>query len=200
MEIFTKDFIKGYFARNKKLILLSLAIFLIFFIIGAIMGRVGAGDNYGAISKAIMESTSPVSISDISGDSIGLFIHNLTADLIVFFFGIFFSIISVLIVIFNAISIGVPFGNDFFYASVTIIPHAIFEYLGGTTFALTVAFLITKFEITAIKKRSIKQALADSYFLKDLLFSVILVVIFLAIAAVIEGHITPQVMMWAFGK
>ena len=70
--------------------------------------------------------------------------------------------------------------------------------MGGSVFALTGAFLITKLEINIIKKRSIKKVISDSYILKDIFFSLILVVIFLFIAAIIEAYVTPAITIAAF--
>ncbi|WP_407416408.1 stage II sporulation protein M [Methanobrevibacter sp.] len=200
MEIFTKEFVKGYFSRNKKVILIALAIFLVFFVIGIIIGNIRVGENYGAITKAMSTSNKTFDFSDVSGGALGLFTHNLMVDLIIVITGILFSVISLLMVIFNAIAIGIPFGSDFYFASLSIIPHFIFEYLGGSVFALTGAFLITKLEISVIKERSIKEVISDTYILKDILFSVVLMVIFLAIAAVIEGYVTPAIVLSSFGK
>lgn len=198
MEVFSKDYIKGYFSRNKKLILIALAILLIFFFMGVIVSNIGAGDNYGSITKAFSQSNKSISFSDVKGDAIGLFAHNLVADLIIFICGILFSVFSVLIVIYNAFTIGVPFGADMYFALVSILPHFIFEYVGGSVFALTGAFLITKLEINIIKKRSIKKVISDSYILKDIFFSLILVVFFLVIAAIIEAYVTPAITIAAF--
>ena len=72
--------------------------------------------------------------------------------------------------------------------------------MGGSVFALTGAFLITKLEISAIKKRSVKEAFLDSYVLKDIIFTLILMVIFLLVAAIIEAYATPMITLIAFGK
>ena len=145
-------------------------------------------------------SNSDVSIpfTEVSGGAIGLFIHNLSVDLIILIGGFLFSIISLVLVIFNAVAIGIPFGGDFYFASLSIIPHFIFEYLGGSVFSLTGAFLITKMEIDIIKKRSVKEAVSDSYILKDILFSLVLTMIFLLIAAVVEAYVTPAIVVAAF--
>lgn len=200
MELFTKKFIKGYFSRNKKLILISLVILIVFVIIGAIAGNIFAGEKYGMISKMMSETNKSISYSDIAGDAVGLFTHNLLVDLVVFIGGILFSIISLILVIFNAVAIGAPFGSDLYFAMVLVFPHFIFEYVGGSVFALTGAFLITKLEISAIKKRSVKEAFSDSYILKDIIFTLILMVIFLLIAAIIEAYATPMITIIAFGK
>lgn len=199
IEIFTKEYIKGYFSRNKKLILIALAIFLVFFVIGIIVGNIQIGDNYGAITKEMSKSNVSIPFAEVSGGAIDLFIHNLSVDLIIFIAGFLFSIISLLVVIFNAVAIGLPFGGDFYFASLSIIPHFIFEYLGGSIFSLTGAFLITKMEIDIIKKRSVKEAVSDSYILKDILFSLILMVIFLFIAAFVEAYVTPAIVIATFG-
>ena len=157
MELFTKKFIKGYFSRNKKLILISLVILIVFVIIGAIAGNIFAGEKYGMISKMMSETNKSISYSDIAGDAVGLFTHNLFVDLMVFIGGILFSIISLILVIFNAVAIGAPFGSDLYFAMVSVFPHFIFEYVGGSVFALTGAFLITKLEISAIKKEVLKK-------------------------------------------
>lgn len=198
IEIFTKEYIKGYFSRNKKIILIVLAIFLIFFVIGIIEGNIQAGDNYGLITKQMSNSDVSIPFAEVSGGAIGLFIHNLLVDLIIFIGGFLFSIISLLLIIFNAAAIGIPFGGDFYFASLSIIPHFIFEYLGGSVFSLTGAFLITKMEIDIIKKRSVREAVSDSYILKDILFSLVLMVIFLLIAAVVEAYATPAIVIAAF--
>ena len=200
MKLFTKEFIKGYFSRNKKLILISLVILLVFVIIGAIAGNIFAGEKYGMFFKMMSETNKSISYSDIAGDAVGLFTHNLFVDLMVFIGGILFSIISFILVIFNAVAIGAPFGSDLYFAMVSVFPHFIFEYVGGSVFALTGAFLITKLEISAIKKRSVKEAFSDSYILKDIIFTLILMVIFLLIAAIIEAYATPMITIMAFGK
>jgi len=200
MKLFTKEFIKGYFSRNKKLILISLVILLVFVIIGAIAGNIFAGEKYGMFSKMMSETNKSISYSDIAGDAVGLFTHNLFVDLMVFIGGILFSIISLILVIFNAVAIGAPFGGDLYFSMVSIFPHFIFEYMGGSVFALTGAFLITKLEISAIKKRSVKEAFLDSYVLKDIIFTLILMVILLLVAAIIEAYATPMITLIAFGK
>ena len=65
MKVFSKDYIKGYFSRNKKLILIALAILLIFFFMGVIVSNIGAGDNYGSITKAFSQSNKSISFSDV---------------------------------------------------------------------------------------------------------------------------------------
>ena len=57
MKVFSKDYIKGYFSRNKKLILIALAILLIFFFMGVIVSNIGAGDKKQA-KELISLSTS----------------------------------------------------------------------------------------------------------------------------------------------
>lgn len=87
-----------------------------------------------------------------------LFLHNFSADLFVIVGGLLFSVISVLSIIFNAVSIGSSFGMDFTFSAVTILPHGIIEY-AASVFSLACAFNITKLEIEMIKNRSFMQTL-----------------------------------------
>ena len=57
---------------------------------------------------------------------------------------------------------------------------------------------LKKLQLNIIKKRSIKKVISDSYILKDIFFSLILVVIFLFIAAIIEAYVTPAITIAAF--
>lgn len=66
-----------------------------------------------------------------------------------------FSFISVILVLYNGIGIGIPFGSDFTYACTSILPHGIIEYL-ALAVSLAIAFNITKIEIKVIKKEKLK--------------------------------------------
>lgn len=191
----------GFFKRNKKIIIISFVIFIVFALIGGVVSGILAGENGGRITKAIMEmpknGTNPglgftVSFSEI-------FIHNLCVSIMIILGGILFSIISVIITVFNAFSIGAPFGSDFTFAALSILPHSIIEY-SATTLSLAVAFMITKLEIKMIKERSFMATLRESKTeLKDILVLIIVIVVLLFIASLIEGFITPVVVTSYFG-
>ena len=193
----------GFFKRNWKLLVISLAIFLIFAFGSAAVANMFAGDHLNEVSNTFevakinnitLNETKSVSIS-----STELFIHNLGVDLIIIAGGIFLSIPSLILTIFNAIDIAAVFGLDFKFAAASILPHAIFEYL-ATVLGLTIAFLITKLEIRIIKAKNIKNALTENRtILKDILVLFIVTVVLLLIAAIIEGHITGMIVNMVYG-
>ena len=194
---------KEFFKRNKKLLLISLTIFLIFAIGGAIFSFISAGEHYGMISKALFQAKANgtlVSNDDVpKSTSLGLFLHNIIADFAVIAGGLLFSVISVLIVIFNAVIIGIPFGNDFVYSAVTILPHGIIEY-SASIFALAAAFKITQIEIKMIKNRRFRDTLNEhKRELKDILIMIVIVAVLLVIAAVIEANFVEPIMLWYYG-
>ncbi len=194
---------KEFFKRNKKVLRISLVIFIIFAVGGAIFGFIAIGDNYGMISKTIyqMKANGTISYNATAAnlDTFDLFLHNVCANFIIIAGGLLFSVISVLVTIFNAVSIGAPFGTDLNYFAVTILPHAIFEY-AATIIALACAFNITKLEIRMIKERSIKSVLSESdRELKDILIMIVLVAVLLAVAAVIECNLIEPIMKLYFG-
>lgn len=191
----------GFFKRNKKIIIISFVIFILFALAGMIVSNMIVGDQVGKISKAMMEmpKNGTGANLDIGMSSLDLFIHNFSVSVIIIAGGILFSIISFLVTVFNAFSIGAPFGSDPVFALVSILPHSIFEY-SATTLSLAVAFLITKLEIKMIRQRSFMGTLRESETeLKDILVLIIVIVVLLAVAAVIEAYITPMVVKAYFG-
>ena len=191
----------GFFKRNKKIIIISFVIFILFALAGMIVSNMIVGDQVGKISKAMMEmpKNGTGANLDIGMSSLDLFIHNFSVSVIIIAGGILFSIISFLVTVFNAFSIGAPFGSDPVFALVSILPHSMFEY-SATTLSLAVAFLITKLEIKMIRQRSFMGTLRESETeLKDILVLIIVIVVLLAVAAVIEAYITPMVVKAYFG-
>ena len=191
----------GFFKRNKKIIIISFVIFILFALAGMIVSNMVVGDQVGKISKAMMEmpKNGTGANLDIGMSSLDLFIHNFSVSVIIIAGGILFSIISFLVTVFNAFSIGAPFGSDPVFALVSILPHSIFEY-SATTLSLAVAFLITKLEIKMIRQRSFMGTLRESETeLKDIRVLIIVIVVLLAVAAVIEAYITPVIVKAYFG-
>ena len=194
---------REFFKRNKKVLLISLVIFLIFAVGAAVFTFINIGDHYGQITKGFLQAkangTLSVNESMPKLNTFDLFLHNLFADLIVIVGGLLFSVISVLIIIFNAISIGMPFGTDLTFFSVTILPHGIIEY-AASIFSLACAFKITKLEVEMIKTKSFTNVLKEHRReLKDILIMIAVVVVLLAVAAVIECNIVELVVKWYFG-
>ena len=194
---------REFFKRNKKVLLISLVIFLIFAVGAAVFTFINIGDHYGQITKGFLQAkadgTLSVNESMPKLNTFDLFLHNLFADLIVIVGGLLFSVISLLIVIFNAISIGMPFGYDFTFHALTILPHGIIEY-AALIFSLACAFKITKLEVEMIKTKSFKNVLNEHRReLKDILIMIVVVVVLLAVAAVIECNFVEPIVKWYFG-
>ena len=193
---------KEFFKRNKKVILVSLIIFILFAVASAITAFIMIGDNYGVISRNITQAIANGTVADdsnLSMNTLGLFLHNLSANLIIIAGGLLFSVISILVTVFNAVSIGSPFGMDPAYFAPTILPHGIIEYT-ATVFSLAAAFKITQLEITVIKTRNLRNTLSNhNRELKDILIMIIIIIVLLAIAAVIECNFTINFAMWIFG-
>jgi uncharacterized membrane protein SpoIIM required for sporulation len=197
---------RGFIKRNRKVLLISLAIFVVFAVASALAGFFMIGDDYGAITNAINEVSSEnggamESSEDIlmRNETLEFFVHNLSSDLIVVVGGLLFSVISVIVAAYNAVCIGYPFGMDFTFAAVSILPHGIIEY-ASTVIALAAAFNITKLEIEMIRKRSIRDVLSRRRAeLKDILVMIVIVVILLLVAAIIEGNVTGLVISWFYG-
>lgn len=196
-----KIFEEGFYKRNKKVILIAVMIMLISALAGAGIAFLNADGQYNKISSMIKSHTSDTGSDnvDLGIDAVELFIHNLTADCITVLGGFLFSIISVLIVVFNGVSIGAPFGIDFPFAAPSILPHGIIEYFAGAL-ALAVAFKITRLEINVIKNRNLRDTLKEHEIdIRDTFSIVVVMVILLAVAAVIEAYITPMICNWYFG-
>lgn len=190
----------GFITRNRKIILIAIAVMLISAIAGATIAYLNANGEYNVISNAM--KSHPVQNStnnNIGMGAVNLFIHNVIANFAVVFGGLFFSIISVILIIFNGMTIGSVFGIDLPYALVTILPHGIVEYFAGAL-ALAIAFKITSLEIKIIKNRNLKNTINENKTdLKDILVILIIMIILLGIAAIIEAHITPIIAKMYFG-
>ena len=193
---------KGFLKRNKKFLIIALLIFLVAAVLAAIVAYNTVGVNYGVITETIVNASQNNQSSafnpDVGLDTADLFLHNLGSDLLVIVGGVFFSIISLVLVVYNAVLIGLPFGADFTFAALSILPHGVIEY-SATVIALAAAFNITKLEILIIKNRKFREVIDENkILLKDTLLMIILVVILLFIAAIIECNLTGYVVYWYF--
>ena len=192
---------KGFIKRNKDMLIIITCLFVLSMFVGLIMGYISVGGNVGQISQAFanLPKEQIPHYTDTGLSSLDFFTHNFTVDVITLVGGLLFSVISVIVFVFNAISIGAPFGSDFAFACTSIIPHGIFEY-SASILALAAAFIITKIEIRIIRNRNFKNTLTESKTeLKDMLVFIIMSIILLIIAAVIEANITTLVIQLVYG-
>ena len=191
---------KEFLNRNKKLLLIAFVIVFGSLIVGSIVGYFEAGDSYGEMSEMIAfghehNIKTNMSISENATSASEYFIHNFMVDIITMIGGILFSIFSVWNVLSSSFIAGHYIGQDFVFGLVSTLPHGIIEYM-ATVFALTIAFIITRREITLIKTRSFDGIKTE---LKDIVILLVLDIIFLAIAAFIEAHVTPGIVSSVFG-
>ena len=186
--------------RNKKLLLIAFIIVFGSLIVGSIVGYFEAGDSYGEMSEMIAfghehNIKTDMGISENATSASEYFVHNFMVDIITMIGGILFSIFSVWNVLSSSFIAGHYIGQDFVFGLVSTLPHGIIEYM-ATVFALTIAFIITRREINIIKTRSFDGIKTD---LKDIVILLVLDIIFLAIAAFIEAHVTPGIVSSVFG-
>jgi uncharacterized membrane protein SpoIIM required for sporulation len=191
---------KEFFNRNKKLLLIAFIIVFGSLIVGSIAGYFEAGDSYGEMSEMIAfghehNIKTNMSITQDGTSALEYFVHNFMIDIITILGGILFSIYSVWNVLSSSFIAGHYIGQDFVFGLVSTLPHGIIEYM-ATVFALTIAFIITRREITIIQTRSFDGINTD---LKDILILLILDIIFLAVAAFIEAHVTQGIVSSVFG-
>ncbi|WP_296782793.1 stage II sporulation protein M [uncultured Methanobrevibacter sp.] len=196
MKFIDKEFLN----RNKKLLLIAFIIVFGSLIVGSIVGYFEAGDSYGEMSEMIAFShehniKTNITSNDNGTSALEYFVHNFMIDIITILGGILFSIFSVWNVLSSSFIAGHYIGQDFLFGMVSTLPHGIIEYL-ATVFALTIAFIITRREINIIKTRSFDGINTD---LKDIVILLVLDIIFLAVAAVIEAHVTPGIISSVFG-
>lgn len=191
---------KEFLNRNKKLLLIAFIIVFGSLIVGSIVGYFEAGDSYGEMSEMIAfghehNIKTDMGISENATSASEYFVHNFMVDIITMLGGILFSIFSVWNVLSSSFIAGHYIGQDFVFGLVSTLPHGIIEYM-ATVFALTIAFIITRREINIIKTRSFDGIKTD---LKDIVILLVLDIIFLAIAAFIEAHVTPGIVSSVFG-
>lgn len=191
---------KEFLNRNKKLLLIAFIIVFGSLIVGSIVGYFEAGDSYGEMSEMIAYGhehniKTDIGVSENATSASEYFVHNFMVDIITMIGGILFSIFSVWNVLSSSFIAGHYIGQDFVFGLVSTLPHGIIEYM-ATVFALTIAFIITRREINIIKTRSFDGIKTD---LKDIVILLVLDIIFLAIAAFIEAHITPGIVSSVFG-
>ena len=149
---------KEFFNRNKKLLLIAFIIVFGSLIVGSIAGYFEAGDSYGEMSEMIAfghehNIKTNMSVTQDGTSALEYFVHNFMIDIITILGGVLFSIYSVWNVLSSSFIAGHYIGQDFVFGLVSTLPHGIIEYM-ATVFALTIAFIITRREITIIKTKS----------------------------------------------
>jgi stage II sporulation protein M len=183
-----------YNGKELRAVLLAIAIFLIAAVIGGI-----AVTNSPAVGEELMELINEEIFTQLMSENpaivtLNIFINNLQASTILFLGGVSFGLITLLILTLNGFIIGVVAemirqeqGLLFFLAGV--LPHGIFE-IPAFILAGSYGILLGMEVWRELKGDGDAVAAAGTYGRKFLL----LVLPLLAIAACIEGFITPEIL------
>lgn len=194
-EMFSREYLKEFFSRNKIFIIISVLLLIISALSGIIFSEYIKELLLELMKTMVMNvPENPTVIQEASY----LFQNNITANFIILLGGVFFSILSISAMIVNGMLIG------FLYTLVTpvqyfvgLAPHGIFE-LPALILSLACAFNITSLEIkliNALFKKEFKEELSNSkQVIKDIIFSIIIITILLIIAAIIEAGVTPALL------
>ncbi|MCQ2964385.1 MAG: stage II sporulation protein M [archaeon] len=188
MIIFNKQFIKEFFKRNKKLLIIAITIVFISFI-GGIIYRYMAVPNHSELTNALITK------GHVNPDPFfPIFSHNIISSILMLIGGFVISIPSLIMSVMNGLMMGSIVGVDPTFGLIGLIPHGIFELLADV-FSLTGAFIITKFEINIIKaiisnELSIKDVISSSKDIyKELILIFVIIVILLIIGGIFETKI-----------
>lgn len=188
-RILSKEYFKAYFWRNRTYFGIAVIILVSAIVAGYL----------AAICIGVIPDFSDVNFLEYNflGDFLDIFPNNVAVDFLIFFGGFLFSIISMLIYIYNNFIIGFFLGSlNWFDFLISIMPHGIFE-IPSSIFAFVGALLATKWTIRMLKgifstKHSLKEMFRKSkYLLNDMVVSLCIDVILLFIAGIIESSLTP---------
>ncbi len=191
-----KTEIKEAFVENKKIF----AILLVIFIIGFILGIVIADDIAPLLMPALKELVNETNISSIN--AFNIMIHNETTAITVFLGSIIFGIYAIIGMFANGLVMGFMAGYTIksTYALIIyiilIVPHGIIEipaFFCSCTAGILLFLFIFRFIKDLIHKNTFKESYDNNK--KTIKHAIILLLISLAlfaIAALIEGYITPE--------
>lgn len=194
-EVCSLNYLKEYLSRNKSLIIVS-AFILLF---SAILGVVFSSSIKTFVLEIFKQMISQIPLNDgFTAQAWFFFQNNMRANLVIILFGFLFSVFSIMSIVLNGLIIG------FTYTMVSpiqfvagIVPHGIFE-LSAVVLSLSGAFIATKFEVKLIRalfKHNFKEELSNSsLYIKDIIFTIMVVFVLLVIAAVIEAGVTPIIL------
>ena len=191
-----KTEIKEAFVENKKIF----AILLVIFILGFILGIVIADDIAPLLMPALKELVNETNISSIN--AFNIMIHNETTAITVFLGSIIFGIYAIIGMFANGLVMGFMAGYTIkstyglIIYIILIVPHGIIE-IPALFCSCTAGILLFLFIFRFIKDLMHKNTFKESYEnnKKTIKHAIILLLISLAlfaIAALIEGYITPE--------
>ena len=196
---------------NKRLIILMVALYVIFFIIGGIL----SSQVFDMFSSKVHTIGAHMTKSSALDPALELFIHNEYAGIQTYVYSIFFGIFAFVSVMLNGALMGVfgglaltkgpVYGISMFIALVA--PHGIFEIpanilesvAGVLLFLFIFRFFKTIYGIkdgSSFKLKAKKSWEVNKIYFKQSIVLMIFSCVLLVIAAIIEGHITDHVGNW----
>ena len=196
---------------NKRLIILMVALYVIFFIIGGIL----ASQVFDMFSSKVHTIGAHMTKPSALDPALELFIHNEYAGIQTYVYSIFFGIFAFVSVMLNGALMGVfgglaltkgpVYGISMFIALVA--PHGIFEIpanilesvAGVLLFLFIFRFFKTIYGIkdgSSFKLKAKKSWEVNKIYFKQSIVLMIFCCILLIIASIIEGHITDHVGNW----
>lgn len=203
-EVYDKEYIRGYFKRNKKIYLTSIIIFILlglslFMIFGSSQPISFNSENFDEIPKATLEE---LSAGFTLEEYLSLTLHNIIQDLTCLLGGLIFGIPTLIITMINSynftsIFLTFPLKPLLF----GILPHGIFE-IPSSIVALAGGIMLFLSEINVIKglfskNTTVGQKIDESqYYIKDAIISIAIVLVLLIIAGCIETFITPVLLVY----
>ena len=203
--------VKQAIVDNKRLIILMVALYVIFFIIGGIL----SSQVFDMFSSKVHTIGAHMTKSSALDPALELFIHNEYAGIQTYVYSIFFGIFAFVSVMLNGALMGVfgglaltkgpVYGISMFIALVA--PHGIFEIpanilesvAGVLLFLFIFRFFKTIYGIkdgSSFKLKAKKSWEVNKIYFKQSIVLMIFCCMLLIIAAIIEGHITDYVGNW----
>ena len=189
-----KNEVKEAFVENKKIF----AILSVIFIIGFIIGVIVADD----IASILMPALKELVKNTNSIDAFDIMIHNESTAITVFLGSILFGIYAIIGIFANGLVMGFMAGYtikstyDLLIYLILIVPHGIIEipaFFSCCTAGILLFLFVFRFIKCLINKNTFKESYDNNK--KTIKHAIILLLISLAlfaIAALIEGFITPE--------
>ena len=192
----SRNIILKFVSRMKYYILISLILFVIFLILGYFY----AGTFQPIVLPSVQGLHEGVQQGTVKLETIPLFINNFSVAINMVMGGLYFSTMSIYLLIFNALVIGYSACSmDLLYFLSFTLPHGIIELFaiilaGAAGFRVThaILILITGIKINAENRSEIFIEHAEICFkmLSDVLIMIVIIAILLIIAAFIEANLT----------
>lgn len=186
------NFFSALYKRNKKLLIVSTAIFVISIFIGYIFS--GSIDPF--VTKAMSTLKGKFSKQGIS--TVSIFLNNIYSASVIYIGGLFLGIITFISLFSNGLILGYLANKIPPVAFIILIaPHGIFE-IPALILAGAAGFRLTSMVINIIKSLLNKKPVSENYWeFKDSLALFAIAAVLFFIAAIIEANITFSLVDYA---